>query len=126
MTDPTYLSLDNLESEALPEPFRFQIRGEKFDMRSSFRPSEREAFVDAADQGNYRAVLLTFFGDADAADRFEALDLHDAHVKLIFDKYYEHVKEVSGLVPGESVASSGSSSATGNRSKRTSRTSTRH
>lgn len=125
MTEPTYLSLDALESEALPEPFRFQIRGEKFDMQSSFRPSEREALVSATETSDYQTVLLTFFGTKEDAARFEALDLHDGHVKLIFDTYYEHVKQVQGLNPGESAASSDSSSGTGRRSKPTSRTSSR-
>lgn len=125
MPEPTYVSFDNLEAEELPEPFRFQIKGEKFDMRASFRPSDREALVTATEESDYTAVLLAFFGTEEDAARFEALDLHDVHVKLIFDTYYEHVKTVQGLNPGESVASSDSSSGTGRPSRRTSRTSSR-
>lgn len=110
-----------VDSVEAPEPFRFQVHGEKFELSMEMRPEQRKAMGNAMTTEDLDALLNAIFGAADLA-RLDDMDLSVQQLMVIVGAYNEQLGEVTGESLGEGFNSTSSSKSTGTPSKRISRT----
>lgn len=119
-TDLTSL-VDDVEESA---PFRFAVRGEKFEVSLDMRPVQRKAMARAMQTEDVNELVTAIFGPEDLA-RLDELDLSLPQLLAIVSAVNEAMVESTGDSLGEGLAGGSSSKTTGTRSKRTSRTTSR-
>lgn len=107
-----------------PEPFRFQVHSEKFELSMEMRPEQRKAMAKAMAHEDLDQLLVAIFGSEDLA-RLDAMDLSVSQLMVIVNAYNEVLGEVTGESLGEGFSSTSTSKSTGAQSKRTSRTTSR-
>jgi hypothetical protein len=100
--------LDALAHEANGEPFRFRFGGEDYELP----PHMDIRAVAAMSAGRLDDALRMLLGDAQWTRLQASPEVFDQHKLLaLFNAYGAH----SGMTPGESSASTGSSASTPNR-----------
>jgi len=115
---------DVVDAIEAPEPFRFQVHGEKFELSLEMRPEQRKAMAKAMVTENLDQLLVAIFGSEDLA-RLDAMNLSVPQLMVIVSAYNEELGESTGEALGEGFSSTSSSKSTGVPSKRTSRTTSR-